>query len=367
MQNGFPHNHDYFPELRIPALQKRVALFKKHHPIIRQIILHAYSSQYKKEYKYAVVLELHNFNPQKTPWQEYLSLREVQANAELEAEDLDGIEPLEHLKSVAISGLIFEAGTDIPQKEIYEVAPKVAFSEEWYFCERFPGEKLPEGILKAFSVSLFPADSAAEIQQKNVFRKEGPTWTIVYEGIKLRGLRGKGLEEIHYLIIHREKIFHTDELARQVDGQMPEMPYQEYDQRSDDTSRESQEKDFVDHRDIIFGESVEKMKEHYYYLKQEIREAENDNDLGRKDKAEKEFAEFNAHYSSYFGKNGRSRRFIDTSTKTKNRICKRIERALDSIKEEDEKTWRHLIRALAPINSFFHSYQPDRDINWLTE
>lgn len=95
-----------------------------------------------------MILELYEFDPQKEPWRGYLTHRkEIQAEAELLAEEHEGTKPSDHYKEVAISGLIFEAGELIPFDEVYQRGhPLYSDSDldtQWKFLESFPGEDLP--------------------------------------------------------------------------------------------------------------------------------------------------------------------------------------------------------------------------------
>lgn len=215
-----------------------------------------------------------------------------------------------------------------------------------------------------------PDDKITEepISKKNVFRQEGPTWAITYEGKELRGLRGKGFELVHYLILHERKVFHIDELRIEFNKTLPneEKSLMEIDLDHSDDDREAI-KGGIDSRAKIYGKSMEELKEHRAYLQDEIRKADTDNDPAQKAKFETEFKEFEKYCTEFFGLKGRSRKDRDNTIKTKDRICKRIERALNNLREYDKNTWRHFHNALRPINSYLQSYQPDRDIDWLTK
>jgi DNA repair exonuclease SbcCD ATPase subunit len=126
-------------------------------------------------------------------------------------------------------------------------------------------------------------------------------------------------------------------------------------------------KGYVDSDDIIYGDSMKELKDNYHYLKRELQKAEDDNDLSRIDLIKKQLNDFNKQLATYFTKDKKSRRFINDTIKAKNRLSKRIERALNFIKKYDENTYRHFYNALRPINSFLQSYIPDRNIDWHTE
>ena len=319
-----------------------------------------------------------------------VALAEYVINYELSAYDPDTMEPVdieeakEHLKD--LPELEQHYGKDFQQQffpalrdEIYEYVFKehevVKFAEENGLP--LPGEKATGAEIGGDKITdekpaqediAKPSNKPTEepTSKENVFRQEGPSWTITYEGETLRGLRGKGFELIHHLILHKEKLFHTDELSQEIDKIVP-------------TEGNEQGKTYLDHYDEstqtitqgidakakIYGKSMEELKKYRTHLNEELRKAETD--PPRKANVEKELEEFNRYCTQYFGSGGQSRKDRDNPMRTKDRMCKRIERALDNIKKNNENIWRHFYSALRPINDFFQSYRPDRDISWLTE
>jgi hypothetical protein len=206
--------------------------------------------------------------------------------------------------------------------------------------------------------------------ERYLFRNDGPSWTIRYEGKTLSGFTGKGFEIIHYLICKKGQVFHISELAKEIDkidlDESKKLSEIDSEKERDEGNKKKAKNQLIDGKDMICGESKKDIKEHFYYLKNELREAENNHDPGRKEKVDKELTEFTKYMNSYFKKGGKSREFADDITRAKGRLSKRIERALKSIKKQDEKMYRHFHSALRPVNSFLQSYTPDRDIGWLT-
>jgi hypothetical protein len=123
----------------------------------------------------------------------------------------------------------------------------------------------------------------------------------------------------------------------------------------------------IDQNDLIYGKSHTELKEKYHHLKQEVKTAEDNNDIPKIEKAKQELDDFNKYYYEYLKPKGGVRKSIDPITRARNRISKRIERALNELKKHDENAGRHFYNALKPINSYFFSYIPDRHIDWLIE
>lgn len=205
-------------------------------------------------------------------------------------------------------------------------------------------------------------------KSRYAFYGEGPTWTIIYDGRTIRGLKGKGFEFIYFLVCRKQKVFRTDELAYEVeklptDQVAPSALYS----TGHDSRDEKKHKPKVDHKAMIYGDALEELKKHRNDLLAELREAEETNDPGLIHQATKSLDEFEEYVVQYLGKNGKTRAFQDESKRTKDRIAKSIERALKSIKKHDEDVWRHFKSALQPTNSFLQSYRPQTDISWQTK
>jgi hypothetical protein len=211
-----------------------------------------------------------------------------------------------------------------------------------------------------------------EISEKQyIFQQTGPTWHIKYDGNDLFGLKGKGFGYIHFLVKHKPKEYHTDELAIEVDkisdpdilDKLKQYP----NKRTDNNDYDNKKKKSADHRDMVDGKSKIEIKEHWKYLKQEHDKAIYDNDPMRIDKTRKELETFEDDYFKLVRPGGKSRQFIDDTKKNQDRISKNIKRALEKIKKYDKLTWQHFKSALDPIHAYYLSYTPDRNINWLTD
>jgi len=77
-------------------------------------------------------------------------------------------------------------------------------------------------------------------------------------------------------------------------------------------------------------------------------------------KQEKIFSEIN----SVTDVTGKRRRFRTPETQAKERISKRIDRALDQLKEHSEDAARHFRNSLSPLNSYTIAYRPNPKPDW---
>jgi hypothetical protein len=184
-----------------------------------------------------------------------------------------------------------------------------------------------EEIQKAFGEKLDKEiDSTAPADF--IFQKTGPTWEIVYERKKTRGLRARGFGYIHYLVQHSGKDFDTDELAKAVDGLDPKLI------RIDPST---ERKNGNDWRDVTDAKTKTEFKKERARLTRQVEEAENNNDLPLISKAKRDLEEFDQYCLEMIRPGGISRKFVDESTRNMNRINKSIARALDELKNYDEK------------------------------
>jgi hypothetical protein len=277
---------------------------------------------------------------------------------------------------------------------VYKRPPKHNFRDNWILQAKHSNEKFyrhvvvdgpkwilydnaelkvdkdEKDILKQEALSVGVEDETIEQGSgPYIFQQTGPTWKITYQGKPLSGLKGKGFKYIHFLVKNSMKKYHIDEIVKEVDKIDPVNINRPGKTITDNTSRnyENKKKKGTDHRDIVYGNAKDKIKEEWNNLEEELRKAKEDNDLPRIKKAERNLEKFKKCAYELFRPSGKSRQFSDETTKAKDRISKSIKRALDNIEKYDKSTWRHFKSALDPIHSYYLSYTPDRHVNWLTK
>ena len=259
-------------------------------------------------------------------------------------------------------------------KKVITHTPIKDFRKEWGFYYTRPKDKKPLYVLKnkAFLILYDPTISIEREKSESIdyaFLKEGPSWKITYEKRTIAGLTGKGFGYIHYLVKNPRKEFHTEELKKEVEKISPESIRGSDAVSSKENNNESIKtgKKQTDHRDMVTRDDKKKMIEQRDDLAKEVRTAEDSNDPNRIEKARKEYKDFIDYFAKLLKPNGKSRKFVSATTRTMQRITKSIERALKTIEEHDESAWRHFNSALRPIRTYSLSYNPDRNINCLTD
>lgn len=177
------------------------------------------------------------------------------------------------------------------------------------------------------------------INHQYLFRQEGPAWKIVFEGRSLTGLKGKGFTYIHYLVSNAYKIPPMLDLIKLYSG-------------------ESLPKLFS--HEVIDGRARKEYLTRMKDVKNKITEVKRNNDVGQKEKAQRELEFLENSLSE--GKKGK--KFEDETIKAKNRIAKSIERAIIEIEKYDKPAGKHFKKAFKPVKTLYFSYRPDTPIPW---
>jgi hypothetical protein len=272
--------------------------------------------------------------------------------------------------------------------KVYNVKPNDNILKDWQFLILLNGEKstlpvrgeVPDLILYPDTNDIDDINeektkpSPDPQNEENVFRQTGPTWTIIYKGKELSGLKGKGFRYIHFLVSNHGKEYHVNELSKEIDKLDPSVEkytetddYLDKDEAENEYKKKMRGKIFIDHRDMINGKSQKAFKDHYDYLKEELKKAEDNNDIDRANQARKELEDYEKILISSISPGGKTRKFVDSTSRNMDRITKSIERAVKAMEDLDEATFRHFKSALTPIRSFYLSYTPISHIDWLTD
>ncbi len=199
-------------------------------------------------------------------------------------------------------------------------------------------------------------DKACIEESRYAFFAEGPTWTIIYNGKALRGLRGGGFRYIHYLVKNPRQQYHTNGL-NEIDGK-PENTGSFFDENLNTDSKDTDRHIKTD------AKAKKQYKARIIELREMIAEAERNNDLVALSNANEEYEAIISQLQKDFTLKGSPRLFRDDSDKIKDRIVQAIRRAVRSIKKHDPEIAEHFLKALRPINSFQQCYNPDEEIDW---
>jgi hypothetical protein len=179
----------------------------------------------------------------------------------------------------------------------------------------------------------------------NIFRRHDDFWMIRFAG-KTHHLRdSKGLFYISILINTPDREYHAAQLFAAGAGMEAPLVLGSAGQVLDERARKS------------YQERIEDLQEG-------IREAEANNDLGRKQLLQAELDELITQLANATGLGGRNRTASDDAEKVRKSVSMAITRSLSVIKKKNPELWRHLKNALNMGQ--FLSYSPDSPIPWVT-
>jgi hypothetical protein len=187
-------------------------------------------------------------------------------------------------------------------------------------------------------------------QARYSFVKDGPEWVLVYAGKRTGHLFQKGFAVIHYLVSNQRKPFTPNELQ------------QEFDPAAADAVKASGR---IDYGDAVYdNKAIKQIRNRYQKLQVELREAEENFDLKKKEKLQEEMDSIEELALNKVGLKGRSRRFTNEDTRKQWRYVQQIKRALEELKDRDEAAYKHFRDSLKPINTFTFRYNPADEIDW---
>jgi hypothetical protein len=201
-------------------------------------------------------------------------------------------------------------------------------------------------------------------KSRNIFRKEGDVWRIVYDDKQISLKDVKGLNYIAYLLRYPGKEIPVLILRQQIDGTPPVEKAEIY-QKMD---KEKLAKEGLsisglgDSGEVIDDEARAEYYRQISELEEEIVEAEGSNDFVGADKArsKKEFLE--EHLLAASGLMGRSRKFDDPVEKARKSITNRINDSRKKIQKDHPTLGQHLRNCIK--TGPFCSYTPDKPISW---
>lgn len=393
---------EYFPELNIHILKVQAERWAKKfsEAPIKRILLYNYSPKYE-----GLIIARHGGQPLPIIYAIVFELDAEDKTRGMRPEehlkyDLDGVnglraqEPYERLlaatkpnKRIADKEQYYDLMTQDFRK-VYKYPPKPNYREEWHFYVKFKNTDLNGNVrTDEPHIVLWPQDQGNEenkhqeneenIKDENryIFKQTGPTWRIVYEGRLLDGLQGKGFPYLHYLVQRPLKKFHVRELDIAIYGSNPEA------ERDGPKRRFWENDDFEDGYEpkghapqksmdasaLTDSKTIKNLKQKLRDYEEDIKEAEDLQNTLKAEQLKNERDEIKEYIKEcFYSKDGKIKQFKESSIKQKTRICRRIQRAINVIAKYDRAAATHFQQALAPVNSFYLSYAPDREIDWST-
>ncbi len=193
----------------------------------------------------------------------------------------------------------------------------------------------------------------------NLFARQGDYWTVRYDDTVIRLRDGKGLRYIAELLRRPGTRAHVLDLTAAVDG-APEGSGRHSSARlRDDGLVLGQPATIPDEPDARARSEYRRRADE---LREELEEAERQNDVGRTSRLRDELELLGAELASAYGMGGLGRRSNSSVERARKAVTNRIRSALDRLKREHPALRRHLATSLTL--GTWCSYEPVPAIRW---
>ncbi len=203
-----------------------------------------------------------------------------------------------------------------------------------------PPEPAADRVAEPF---IGPAE--AYPKDTRIFKNQGKTWLVVYDGVPKSVEHSVGMAYIARLLQSPGTEIHAAALRSTVsaNGNMQVLGSA---------------------GDVLDARALKEYRSKMTELQEEIQEAENNNDLGRVQKLKEDLHAITEEVGRAMGLGGRKRKAADDRERARKTISVGIRRALKAIKKGHQPLWQHLKNSLK-IGEYL-SYQPDQSISWTT-
>jgi hypothetical protein len=225
-------------------------------------------------------------------------------------------------------------------------------------AERMAANAPPEGIPRR-TTTLQAADrsSGESPDAQNIFRREGEFWTIAHGGITVRLRDAKGLGYIACLLEHPGEEIHVHDLISIVEGISAGQTV-----GNESASGQSLGAGLEIVRDLgDAGETLDYRARADYHrrlleVREELGEAQRQNDTGRAETARSELEFLHAELSAAIGRGGHGRKTSAHAERARLLVGKNIRAALDKIQRQDRTLGHYFAASIR--TGYFCAYIP---------
>ena len=188
------------------------------------------------------------------------------------------------------------------------------------------------------SVPAQKPDSGRRNVRDNLFVKDSAAWKLSYDGSVVQVPELKGFFDLQKLLVEPRQLFHCAELmGSRVDGNGEKL--------IDEKARK------------IYQEKI-------LELQNEMHTAEQHSDYSQIERLQEEYDQLIDHLSKSLGLKGKSRESGGTVEKARSAITWRIRNAIARIEQYHPPLGAHLANAVK--TGTLCSYQPEREVDWIT-
>jgi hypothetical protein len=180
----------------------------------------------------------------------------------------------------------------------------------------------------------------------NIFCLEGDFWSIKFNGVELPPIEKlKGMAYISELLSQPRKEISASELKQIID-------------------KRNKPQEQISQQRVCDRQAIEEIKEEIKRLKLELEEAKKNNDDAAEKRIQQDLDKMSDYLENNKGIGSQIRQFTDQVEKDRTSVTKAINRALEKIKEHNNNLYLHLTKSINTGADL--SYQPERQIEWLT-
>ena len=173
---------------------------------------------------------------------------------------------------------------------------------------------------------------------RSIFKKEQAIWHFEFDGLEVTMPDLKGFHDISALLATPEKDIHCTELMGS-EGSMDENNF------------------------VIDGQARLAYKKHINELQQDIEEAEENNDIGKKEVLQKELDQMIDHLSKNLGLGKRPRKMKSPTERARAAVTLRIRSAVKRLTEHHPSLGKYLTNSIR--TGVFCSYSPETPREWI--
>jgi len=249
--------------------------------------------------------------------------------------------------------------TQIPKEEI--LPNSIVLSLESLFV--IEDEKLSIDIIKMKRLISVKKEKIINLNKDTVtdqyvFRKEGYSWLIVFEGKRIIMEDYKGLQDIKELLLKPYKSISSKDLFLRNStlkiSEISQSKISDFAEIEEGFTEETFQGFDINDGKKDFTRDIQE-------LENEIEEAKKNNDIGKIELLNQEREFFLESLSKNTGLGGRKRKMGDDSERFRKAVSKRINDALKKIKKEHNTLWQHLDKI---DRGYICKYKPEKTLPW---
>ena len=202
-------------------------------------------------------------------------------------------------------------------------------------------------------------------KEENIFRHDGATWTVRYNGITKTIKHTKGMDYIAFLLRHQGQKIHSMKMYQAMSGFIPNVD----ERRSGTTGKRTLKDEGLQVGDkytfpIVDRQTIDAVKNRIEQLKDEHEQAMIKNDSVRENEISIKLDKLNDYLSKCTYK-GKIRTISDATERMRQSIFRAITTVKKNIREHHKKLFKHLDKFIT--TGTYNSYSQDTPVSWVQD